>query len=111
MSNFQLASFLPELTFLVGALVLFFVSLGEGRVQLARRVALGTAVAAIVACVLCFRQEATLFDGAYRVDLFSQMLKLVFAGGLAAVLLLSGALQDIRPDVKPEYYLFVTISV
>jgi NADH-quinone oxidoreductase subunit N len=35
----------------------------------------------------------------------------VFAGGFALVLLLSGKLSDIREEVKPEYYLFLTISV
>jgi NADH-quinone oxidoreductase subunit N len=33
----------------------------------------------------CLRQEAVLFDGAYRVDAFSQWLKLVFAGGYLLV--------------------------
>ena len=58
----------------------------------ARTAALVTALATIVACVFCLGQEATLFDGAYRVDLFSQVLKLVFAVGFLLILLLSGDL-------------------
>jgi NADH-quinone oxidoreductase subunit N len=39
------------------------------------------------------------------------MLKLVFACGFGLILLLSGGLADIREEVKPEYYLFLAISV
>ena len=53
----------------------------------------------------------SLFNDAYRVDLFSQVLKLVFACGFGLILLLSGGLEDIREEVKPEYYLFLAISV
>jgi NADH-quinone oxidoreductase subunit N len=104
-------AFLPELVILGGALVLFVISLGHeqgGRVRLAAFV---TALATLAASLACLGQEATLFDGAYRVDLFSQLLKLAFAGGFALILLVSGGLPDIRNDVKPEYYLLLTISV
>lgn len=111
MSAFHLIAFLPELVLLVGALVLFFVALGEARAQQAKSVALATALAALLASLFCLGQQATLFDGAYRVDLFSQALKVVFGFGFVLILLLSGNLEDIRPDVKPEYYLFLTVSV
>src|ERR1017187_4597307 len=111
MTSCPLIAFLPELVLLSGALVAFLATLGEGRVQQARGVALMTSVAAIIACVFCLGQDATLFSGAYRVDQFSQILKLVFACGFTLILLLSGNLEDIREEVKPEYYLFVTLSV
>jgi len=104
-------TFLPELVMLQGALALFVITLGEGRAKAARVAALVTSVAAIAAGMICLGQEGTLFYGAYRVDLFSQVLKLVFAGGFALVLLLSGKLSDIRDEIKPEYYLLLTISV
>ena len=103
--------FLPELVLLAGALALFVVSLGASRQGLARAVALGVAFAAIAAAVVTLDQRALLFSGAYRVDAFSQLLKLVFTGGLAAVLLLGGDLPDIRGEVKAEYYLFLVLSV
>ena len=104
-------AFLPELVLLFGALGLFVVTLGDSRSRQARTVALATAVAAILAAAFCLGDQATLFNGAYRVDLFSQVLKLVFASGFGLILLLSGGLDDIREDVKPEYYLFLAISV
>ena len=105
------AAFLPELVVLLGALVLFVISLGASRTRQARSAALVIAVLAVVAAGLCLGAQATLFNGAYRVDLFSQVLKLVFAIGFGLILLLSGGLGDIREEVKPEYYLFLAISV
>ena len=56
--------FLPELVLLLGALALFFVVLGHERTVLAQRVALGTALLALVAAALSLGREAVLFGGA-----------------------------------------------
>ena len=104
-------AFLPELVLLAGALGLFVVTLGEAPQKLARSVALGVALATIVAAALALGQHADLFSGAYRVDQFSQLLKLVFAFGFACILLLNGELPDIRGAVKAEYHLFLTLSI
>ncbi len=103
--------FLPELVLLAGALGLFVVCLGDARHRLARRVALAVAFAALAAAALTLNQSAVLFSGAYRVDQFSQLLKVVLSAGLAGILLLGGDLPDIRGEVKAEYYLFLTLSV
>ena len=104
-------AFLPELILLGGALALFVVCLGEGRARRSRRVAIAVAFAFIAACLAALGQEAVLFHGAYRVDAFSQWLKLTLALGDLLLLLLSGDLPDVRDDVKPEYYLLLTLSV
>ncbi len=109
LSSFQ--AFLPELVLLAGGLVLFFVTLGEGLARRARLVALVTALVTLVTCACCLGQQAVLFSGAYRVDAFSQLLKLILAFGFTAILLLSGRLPDIRERIQPEYYLFLTLSV
>jgi len=111
MPSSSFMAFLPELVLLAGGLVLFFVATGEGLAARARLVALLTALATLLACIVCLSQEAVLFSGAYRVDGFSQLLKLVLSGGFTAVLLLSGRLPDIRERIQPEYYLFITLSV
>jgi len=111
MSAFPFVAFLPELVLLSGALVLFGICLGESRGPQARIAALATALATIVAGALAWGQQAVLFDGAYQVDPFSQGLKLVFAGSFTFILLLGGKLDDIRGEVKPEYYFFLTLSV
>ena len=104
-------AFLPELILAGGALVLFFLTLKDGWGCNARRAAIVTALATLAACALTTTEQAVLFSGAYRVDAFSQWLKLVFALGFLLVMVLSGDLPDIRPDVKPEYYLFLTLSI
>ena len=65
----------------------------------------------IVACVFCLGQEAVLFDGAYRVDAFSQVLKLVFAVGSCSSCCSAATCRTSASDVKPEYFLFLTLSV
>jgi NADH-quinone oxidoreductase subunit N len=111
MPTSNLTAFLPELVLLAGALALFVTTLGQSGARQARTVALFTSFAAILAAAACLGQKATLFNQAYSVDLFSQVLKLIFACGFTLILLLSGGLEDIRADLKAEYYLFLTISV
>lgn len=107
----NLIPYLPELTLLAGALALFVASLGETGARRARSVALATAFAAMLGGVIALGESAVLFDGAYRVDLFSQFLKLVLAGAFGLILLVSGELPDIREDIKSEYFLLLTLSV
>lgn len=106
----SLLAFLPELALLSGALALFVITLGRAAEGLARRTALAAAVVTLVACVFSLHREAVLFSGAYRVDAFSQLLKLILAGGFTAIVLLSGRLPDIREQNRPEYFLFLTLS-
>jgi len=109
MTSFLLA-FLPELVLLAGALGLFCVTLGESQGALARRLTLIVGLAAAIAAVIGLGQHAVLFDGAYRVDAFSQLLKVVLLGGFVGVALLSADLPDIRDGIKAEYFLFLTLS-
>lgn len=110
MSFAFLMAFLPELAALGGALVIFGLCLGAERVRAARAAALVTALTTLAAAGLAWGETATLFAGAYRVDAFSQWLKVVFAVGFLLMLTLNGELPDIRAEVKPEYYLFLTLS-
>lgn len=104
-------AFLPELILAGGALALFILALGNGRERQAWWAATLTALAMIAACAVTLGQQAVLFEGAYRVDAFSQWLKLILGVGYLLVALLSADLPDIRPDVKSEYFLFLTLSV
>ena len=106
-----LMAFLPELLLLAGALALFVVSLGHDAALLARRVAAGVALAAIAGSVASLGRQAVLFDGAYRVDAFSQWLKLVFSAGFLFVLMLAGDAKDIRQDIRAEFFLFLCLSI
>lgn len=106
-----MTAFLPELVLLAGALGLFVTALGDSRVRQARIVSVATAAAVLIAVLFTFNQQAVLFDGAYRVDQFSQLLKAVIAFGYLCLGLLGGDLRDIRGEARPEYYLFLSLSV
>jgi len=106
-----LHAFLPELVLCLGILLLFVVTLGERRDRLARRVAGGVALAVLAASFASLGQEAVLLSEAYRVDAFSQWLKLAFAAGYLCVVLLGGDVEDIRADIRPEYQLLLSLSI
>lgn len=104
-------AFLPELILLLGALALFVVTLGRGDARLARTLCMVSAAGVLIAALATFGHHAVLFDGAYRVDAFSQLLKTAIAFGFLGIGILSGQLRDIRGEAKPEYFLFLTLSV
>ncbi len=104
-------SFLPELVILAGALGLFVLSLGTGLERHARNLSIVTAIGVLLAALFTFNCDALLFDGAYRVDRFSQLLKVIVAFGYLCIALLSGGLRDIRTEARSEYYLFLSLSI
>ncbi|MBN2331484.1 MAG: NADH-quinone oxidoreductase subunit N [Deltaproteobacteria bacterium] len=107
----QISLFLPELALIAMILVLFFASLGSniktGSVQ---GLALIFAALAVVAAVLSFSQQGLMFFDAYRVDAFSQTFKVLITGGLLLVVFMGPGLTGIEARIKPEYYLFLTVS-
>lgn len=104
-------AFLPEGVLLLGILVLFGLTLGSNRVRAARLVSMTTALAVMLAIAATAGTEAVLFDGAYRVDAFSQWLKFVFAIGYLACVLIGYNLKDIRVEIRPEYFFLLSTSV
>ncbi len=104
-------SFLPELVMLLGALLLFVLTLGPAGSNRPRWAALGVAIVALIAAMGSLKENSLLFAGAYQVDLFSQGLKVVFAAGFLLLVLLSGKLGDIREDLRAEYFLLLALSV
>ncbi len=107
----SLITFLPELVLLLGALLLFGLTLSDSAGQRAHTIALGVGVGATLAALFSLPASGDLFSGAYRVDAFSQILKLALTGGFTAILILSQNLPDIREKIRPEYFLFLTLSV
>lgn len=106
----KLILFAPELFLLLGCLVLFFLSTGRVSGRQARATALGIALGAVLVTLLCLRQEGFLFYEAYKIDFFSQFLKLFTVMGLAIVLLFATELKGVDEEVRPEYYLFLMLS-
>jgi NADH-quinone oxidoreductase subunit N len=102
--------FAPELLLIFGALMLFIIALGTGRDRLAATVTACAGLTALVACSATLGCRGDLFFHAYRIDLFSQLFKLFILLGLSAVTLFGRRLNDIRDDIRPEYFLFLLIA-
>jgi len=102
--------FLPEITMLLMALVFFFASLAN--LKEARLQALGLlfSAIAILITISSYGMEGTLFFNAYRVDAFSQIFKVIITFGLFIVIYLGKGLYGIDNTLRPEYYLFMTLS-
>lgn len=103
--------FLPELTLLGAALVIFLVSLGKTDADKMKTLAIGLGIAVFAATLFSFGQKGSLFYDAYKIDLYSQVFKTLIAGAMVVVLILGRKLKDIQKTVHPEYYLFLFISV
>jgi NADH-quinone oxidoreductase subunit N len=106
----KLTLFAPELILLLGGLVLLLTSLCPSCHGKSRSTTILMAVAAVCACAGSLHASGSLFYEAYKVDFFSQLMKLAITAGFAVVLLFSTRLKGIADDVRPEYYLFLTLS-
>lgn len=110
-SHFSLLSLLPETVLLAGLLALFALTLPKGREKLSLAVSGATALLFVTAVLLTFGSNGVFFGGAYRVDGFSQAIKLVLGLGYAGCLLIGRGLPDIRKEVRPEYFFLLAASV
>jgi NADH-quinone oxidoreductase subunit N len=102
--------FLPELTILGAGLLFFLLSLGQPSEATIKNCAVTAAAVILFTTVLCLNQAGDLFYGAYRVDLFSQVFKVLIAAATLIVFLFGNGLSGIKQDSRPEYYLFLLVS-
>ena len=102
--------FLPEITILIMALVFFFASLANLKETRLQALGLLFSAIAILVTMSTYGMEGTLFFNAYRVDAFSQIFKVIITFGLFIVIYLGRGLYGIDNTLRPEYYLFMTLS-
>jgi NADH-quinone oxidoreductase subunit N len=108
MTDFML--FLPELFFIVGALLFFVFSLRKTPNPAGyHRWAVVLAAVGLLATVASSHQEGMLFFNCYRVDLFSQIFKVLLALGTTWVIFSSGELKGIDPRQHAEYYFLIFV--
>jgi len=106
------ALFIPELFLLLGCLIIFIQSLGKSDdSRYVRSTAILVAVINFTTCFISIGLDGSLFFGAYKIDLFSQFIKMLIAAGLCILLLFSRELKDIDEGIRKEYYLFLMLSV
>ncbi len=100
--------FLPEIYYMVMALVLFLLSVQ--RVADRRRtflVAFGLATIGVFVTLFSAKMQGLLFFNTYRVDLFSQVFKFMLALGLFFVIAVCDNLEGISEREHAEFYLFL----
>lgn len=103
--------FLPELALLGAGFVIFLVSLGKTDANKIKTVAIGLGTVVFAATLISFGAKGNLFYDSYKIDLYSQVFKVLIAGAMLVVLILGRKLKDIKNSVHPEYYLFLFMSV
>lgn len=103
--------FLPELVLLAGGLAAFGMSLTDARAGALRAVALGFGLAYALAALGTLSVSGSLFYDAYRVDLFSQMVKCALGAGFVLMLLFGAELKGIPGEVRGEYYFFLLTAL
>jgi NADH-quinone oxidoreductase subunit N len=60
-------------------------------------------------CLACVRLSGDLFSGTYRIDLFSQVFKVMLSMGLFLVVCLCTELEGIEERLHPEFYFLLIV--
>jgi NADH-quinone oxidoreductase subunit N len=102
--------FSPELYYFLSGLVFLGLSLTP-RTRPGRDYFIGMVLAGVgvVVCLAAVRMEGLLFFKAYRVDLFSQVFKVMLSLGLFLVVSLCSELKAVEQRLHPEFYLLVFV--
>jgi NADH-quinone oxidoreductase subunit N len=106
----KMALFFPELFLLLSCLVIFLLTLGKMSSSTVKNITAALTIIAFLITAGSLKLEGTLFYEAYRIDLFSQIFKLLITGGVAVLLLFSSELKGIEEEIRAEYYLFLLLS-
>ncbi len=102
----------PEIWLLVMATVFLFDAAALPKSpRRTHSIAMVFSVILFVVSFFSLNAHATLFYGAYQLDLFSQIFKIVMATGLALVVFISRDLKDLEDGLSAEYYLFLSTSL
>lgn len=102
---------LPEIVLAVSGLALFAALMArERRAEWARAVARGAALALLAACALTLGADAEIFWTTYRVDAFSQLVKLAVALGFVLSLFVTQDAVGQREDTRGETFFFLLTS-
>lgn len=102
--------FAPELCYALMALVFFWLAI-QKKVDGSRAYlfALVLSGVGLVAAVLCGGQQGMLFFDAYRIDLYSQLFKILLAIGTFWVVWSCSELKGIEERHHPEFYLLISV--
>ena len=100
--------FYPELYYFAVGMIFLFMSMAKTNNP--RRdyfTALFSAILGLVICLASIQQEGLLFFQAYRVDLFSQVFKVLLSIGLFLIISICSNLNGVAERYHPEFYLLL----
>ncbi len=102
--------FFPELFFFAGGMIFLFMSMAkQSNPRRDYITALVLAVIGVVVCLASVRQEGLLFFQAYRVDLFSQVFKVLLSIGFFLIISICSNLNGVADRYHPEFYLLLFV--
>ena len=100
---------LPELYMLFFSIVFLFMSVGKRKADLFTWAKVLSLVGLVITLVN-INASGYMFYGAYRVDLFSQIFKALFAYGFVFVIFMFGKRNEIEDGYLAEYFMFLGFS-
>lgn len=100
---------LPELYMLFFSIVFRFMSVGKRKADLFTWAKVLSLVGLVITLVN-INASGYMFYGAYRVDLFSQIFKALFAYGFVFVIFMFGKRNEIEDGYLAEYFMFLGFS-
>lgn len=106
----DLALFVPELSLLVTIALFLVISCLPNDPRRNFFTAIGMAVVVVLATIISSRLSGNLFSGMYRIDLFSQVVKVFLSFGFLLVVLLCKELTAVDGRHHGEVYLLLTVS-
>jgi NADH-quinone oxidoreductase subunit N len=100
---------LPESAMLLLSVVFLFLSLkgGKGATFFWARV---MALAGFIISLVGVSGEGKLFFGAYNVDLFSQIFKVILSAGYCFVVFMFGSDEEVESAYLPDFFMFLSFS-
>ncbi len=100
---------LPELSILFFSIVFLFISLGEKKTGIITAAKSLSVLVFALTFVTVF-QQGTLFAGAYKIDLFSQLFKIIISYGFCLIIFMLGKNDDIDEKYFVECIMFLGFS-
>ncbi|MCX5813196.1 MAG: NADH-quinone oxidoreductase subunit N [Proteobacteria bacterium] len=100
---------LPELNIFLFSILLLFISISKVKENILTYAKLLSVLAFLVS-LLSITENGELFSGAYRIDLFSQVFKMLIMAGFCLVILMFKNKREIEEGFLPEYFMFLGFS-
>jgi NADH-quinone oxidoreductase subunit N len=100
---------LPELSVLCFSIIFLFISLGEKKANIINA-AKALSVLVFALTLITINQQGTLFADAYKIDLFSQLFKIIIGGGFCLIIFMLDKNDEIEENYLSECIMFLGFS-